>query len=130
VNIDTKAKLHNGTEMPLLGLGNLYLFQRDLLDFCRAHDIQMEAYSPLTRGRRLGDRALASIARRYGKSPAQVLIRWALQHEVVVIPKSSNRDRIRENADVFDFSISPEDMERLDSLDEDLRMDWDPTGAP
>ena len=107
-----------------------YLFQRDLLDFCRAHNIQLDAYSPLTRGRRLGDRKLAHIAERYGKSPAQVLIRWALQHEVVVIPKSSRMDRIQENTGVFDFSISPEDMERLDSFDEDLHTDWDPTGAP
>ena len=107
-----------------------FLFQRDVLDFCRASGIQLEAYSPLTRGRRLGDPALARVAERYGKTPAQVLIRWALQHGVVVIPKSSNRERIIENAEVFDFSVSPDDMERLDSHDEDLHTDWDPTDAP
>lgn len=107
-----------------------YLFQRDVLDFCRARGVQLEAYSPLTRGRRLGDPALARVAEHYGKTPAQVLIRWALQHEVVVIPKSSNRERITENAEVFDFSVSPDDMERLDSRDEDLHTDWDPTDAP
>jgi diketogulonate reductase-like aldo/keto reductase len=107
-----------------------FLFQRGLLDFCRESGIQLQAYSPLTRGRRLRDPALARIAERYGKTRAQVLIRWALQHGVVVIPKSSHRDRIRENAEVFNFSVSPDDMEWLDSRGEDLHTDWDPTDAP
>jgi diketogulonate reductase-like aldo/keto reductase len=64
------------------------------------------------------------------KSPAQILIRWALQHELAVIPKSANRRRIFENADVFDFEISSEDMRLLDSFNEDLRTCWDPTNAP
>ena len=107
-----------------------FLFQRGLLDFCRESGIQLQAYSPLTRGRRLRDPALARIAERYGKTRAQVLIRWALQHGVVVIPKSSHRDRIRENAEVFNFSVLPDDMEWLDSRGEDLHTDWDPTDAP
>jgi diketogulonate reductase-like aldo/keto reductase len=107
-----------------------YLFQSELLEYCRAKDIRLEAYSPLTRGARLSDPELIRMAERYGKTTAQVLVRWALQHEVVVIPKSSHKDRIRENAEVFDFSISPDDMDRLDSLDEDLHTDWDPAGAP
>ena len=64
------------------------------------------------------------------KSPAQILIRWALQHDVVVIPKSANRQRIIEDADVYDFAISEEDMRTLDGFNENLRTCWDPTRAP
>ncbi len=104
-----------------------YLYQKDLLQFCREHNIQLETYCPLTRGKRLDDPKLRSLADHYSKTPAQILIRWALQHDLVVIPKSSNPGRILENADVFDFSISEEDMKTLDSFDENLRVSWDPT---
>ena len=100
-----------------------YLYQRELLDFCQKKNIVIEAYSPLTHGERLNDAKLVAIARKYAngsigkssqsagsKSPAQILIRWALQHGVVVIPKSAKRERIIEDADVFDFAISAEDM--------------------
>ncbi|HXG50001.1 MAG TPA: aldo/keto reductase [candidate division Zixibacteria bacterium] len=114
-----------------------YLYQKELIDFCRERKIAVEAYSPLTHGERLNDPRLAAVAARYSsgrsgktKSPAQVLIRWALQHDLVVIPKSAERERIFENADVFDFEISPEDMRLLDGLNENLRTCWDPTHAP
>lgn len=107
-----------------------YLYQKDLLEFCRKHDVQLEAYSPLTKGHKLNDPKLVDIALKYSKSPAQILIRWALQHGLVVIPKSSKRERIIENADVFDFTISPEDMSLLDSFNEDLCTSWDPSSAP
>jgi diketogulonate reductase-like aldo/keto reductase len=107
-----------------------YLYQRELIDFCAAKRIAVEAYSPLTHGQRLKDRKLVAVANRYSKSPAQVLIRWALQHDMIVIPKSVDRNRIFENADVFDFEITPEGMRLLDSFNEDLRTCWDPTDAP
>ena len=111
-----------------------YLYQKDLLGFCRDRGIVIEAYSPLTHGERLKDPKLVAIAKRYSsaatKSTAQILIRWGLQHQLVVIPKSSNRRRILENADVFDFEISPEDMKLLDGFNEDLRTCWDPSNAP
>ena len=111
-----------------------YLYQQDLLAFCRAKGIVVEAYSPLTHGERLKDPKLVAIAKKYSsaetKSTAQILIRWALQHGLVVIPKSSNRRRIFENADVFDFELSEEDMRLLDSFNEDLRTCWDPSDAP
>lgn len=107
-----------------------FLFQKELLSFCRAHGIVLEAYSPLTRGERLSDRRLLSIAGNYGKSAAQLLLRWALQHDVVVIPKSVNPRRIRENAEVFDFVLSADDMKVLDSLGEERRYCWDPTIIP
>jgi len=87
-----------------------------LLEYCAREHIVVEAYSPLTRGHRLGDQRVAALAQAYEKSPAQILVRWALQHGTVPLPKSSQRDHIRENADVFDFVISPEDMARLDTL--------------
>jgi len=104
-----------------------YLFLQDLLRFCREYRIQLEAYSPLTKGQKLDDPKLISIASKYSKTPAQVLIRWALQHEIVVIPKSTRRERILENAEVFDFSLSEEDMRALDSFNENFRTSWDPT---
>lgn len=112
-----------------------YLYQRDLLDFCAGRGIALEAYSPLTKGERLKDPKLVAVATKYsksgaGKSTAQILIRWALQHGLIVIPKSANRKRIFENADVFDFEISAANMQLLDGFNENLRTCWDPTDAP
>jgi len=91
-------------------------FDRELLDFCQKSGIVIEAYSPLTRGEQLRDDRLQAIAQAHQKSPAQVLIRWALQKGVVVLPKSQRQEHIEENARVFDFEISPEEMDRLDRL--------------
>ena len=74
--------------------------------------------------------ALVEIAKQYERTPAQILIRWALQGDMVVLPKSSKPERIRENADVFDFTIKKKDMGRLDALNENLHTSWDPTDAP
>jgi diketogulonate reductase-like aldo/keto reductase len=104
-----------------------FLYQEELLDYCRRHGIQLEAYSPLTKGRRLGDPTLAEVARKHHRTPSQVLIRWALQHGLVVIPKSQRLEHIRENFSVFDFSLSPADMAQLDGLSEDYRTSWDPS---
>lgn len=104
-----------------------YLYQKELMDFCRKKGIVLESYSPLTRGHKLSDPKLKAIAARYSKTPAQILIRWALQHDIVVIPKSKSKERILENSDVFNFSISAEDMKLLNSLNEDYRLCWDPT---
>jgi diketogulonate reductase-like aldo/keto reductase len=104
-----------------------FLYQKDLLEFCRANNIQFESYSPLTKGHMLDDPRLSEMAQKYAKSPAQILIRWTLQKEVIVIPKSSRKERIKENVDVFDFVISPEDMDTLDAFHKNLRVSWDPT---
>jgi diketogulonate reductase-like aldo/keto reductase len=106
-----------------------FLFQRELLNFCRAQGIQLEAYCPLTRGRKLGDPALRAVAGRHGKTPAQVLLRWALQHQVAVIPKSGQPGRIEENAGLFDFTLDDPDMAALDALHSGFRTSWDPTGV-
>lgn len=104
----------------------LYRTRLDTIERCREHGIVVEAYSPLTKGRKLDDPVLAEIGSVHGKTAAQVLIRWAVQHDFVVLPKSVNPDRIVENYDVFDFSLSEEQMDRLDGLDEGLVTGWDP----
>jgi methylglyoxal/glyoxal reductase len=107
-----------------------YLFRKPLVDLCRANDIQLEAYSPLTKGQKLKDAKLMQIAARYNKSTAQLLIRWVLEQGVVVIPKSVSPERIRQNSEVFDFTISAEDMALLETFNENLITGWDPTNAP
>jgi diketogulonate reductase-like aldo/keto reductase len=100
------------------------------VELCRQNSIVVEAYSPLTKGRKLSDPTVGEIGSRHGKSPAQILIRWSIQHGFVVLPKSVTPARIRENIDVFDFELSEAEMERLDDLDQGLVTGWDPTTAP
>jgi diketogulonate reductase-like aldo/keto reductase len=109
---------------------NPFLYQKELLRFCDSKGIQLEAYSPLTRGHKLHHPLVLEVAQRYSKSPAQVMIRWGLQQGLVVIPKSTRPERIKENSEVFDFGISSADMSRLDSLSQGLRTVWDPTEEP
>ncbi len=92
-------------------------FRHALLQACERRGVALEAYSPLGTGRHLRDRQVARIAERLGRTPAQVLIRWSLQRGVVVLPKSTHRERIEQNAQVFDFALSHEDMAALDGLD-------------
>jgi methylglyoxal/glyoxal reductase len=106
-----------------------FLYQKELLEYCRSKSILLEAYSPLTKGKRLDDPNLLKIAHKYRKTSAQVLIRWGLQHDLVVLVKSNRVERIQENGSVFDFDLSPEDMKFLDSLDENYRTSWDPTSV-
>jgi len=107
-----------------------FLYQKELLDYCQGKRIQVEAYSPLARGERFKQPRILSLTKKYSKTPAQLMIRWGIQHGVVVIPKSTREERIRENSQVFDFDISDDDMRSLDSLNEDLRLNWDPTNVP
>jgi diketogulonate reductase-like aldo/keto reductase len=98
-----------------------FLYQHNLLEFCEKNRIQVEGYSPLTRGKRLTHPKLSKIAKKYGKTSAQILIRWSLQHGLIRIPKSIHEERIRENCEIFGFQQKPEDIELLDSLNENLR---------
>ena len=93
-------------------------YRRALLDACTRHDVAVEAYSPLGTGRSLADTTVAKIARQNGRTPAQVLLRWSLQHGLIVIAKSTHRARIHENAQIFGFDLSAEDMAELDALDQ------------
>jgi diketogulonate reductase-like aldo/keto reductase len=96
---------------------NPFRFRRRLLEYCVDHGIVFEAYSPLARGKGLENPVVTELARRLERTSAQVLLRWAIQHGAVVIPKSSHADRIRSNAEIFDFELSVDDMRRLDALD-------------
>ena len=98
-----------------------FLYQKDLLDFCKNNRIQIESYSPLTRGRKLNHPLVKAISNKYGKTTAQILIKWNLQHGLVVIPKSIHENRILENSQVFDFRIEEKDMEALNSLNVNLQ---------
>ncbi len=93
-------------------------YRRALLDACRRGNVAVQAYSPLGTGRYLSNETINRIAQRTGRTPAQVLLRWCLHHDVSVIPKSTHRERIAENAQIFDFALSDEDMFELDALDQ------------
>ena len=103
-----------------------FLYQKELLEHCRGRNVLVTAFSPLARGRVLGDPVLAEVAARHRRSPAQVMIRWCLQKGMAVIPRSADPAHIKENADVFDFSLDEEDMARLDLLHTGLRTTTDP----
>lgn len=103
-----------------------FLQHREVRALCAAQGIVVEAYSPLANGRRLDDKNVVAIAKRIGKSPAQVLIRWSIQHGLVVLPKSARERRIVENAAVFDFALDEEAMRTLDGLEAGDATGWDP----
>ncbi|WP_336804358.1 glyoxal/methylglyoxal reductase [Bacillus subtilis] len=102
------------------------LTQKELRDYCKAQGIQLEAWSPLMQGQLLDNEVLTQIAEKHNKSVAQVILRWDLQHEVVTIPKSIKEHRIIENADIFDFELSQEDMDKIDALNKDERVGPNP----
>ena len=120
---EIKETIQNSDTIPAINQVEFhpFLFQKDLLQFCKSNGIQLEAYSPLTRGKKLNHPQLIRLGEKYNKSPAQILVRWSLQHNLIVIPKSSHEERILENSRVFDFYINEKDMETLNSLNEDLR---------
>ena len=93
-------------------------YRRKLLAGCDEHNVALEAYSPLGTGRHLSDGRVQQIAQRVGRTPAQLLLRWCVQRDLAVIPKSTHRDRIEENARIVDFTLSNEEMAALDALDE------------
>ncbi|BDG34850.1 aldo/keto reductase [Saccharococcus caldoxylosilyticus] len=102
------------------------LTQKELQSFCQKHGIQLEAWSPLMQGQLLDNEVLQEIANKYNKSVAQVILRWDLQNGVVTIPKTTKEHRIVENASVFDFELTEEDMERIDGLNQNHRVGPDP----
>jgi diketogulonate reductase-like aldo/keto reductase len=94
-----------------------FQFRRRLLDYCLEQGIVFEAYSPLERGKGVEDPTITAVAKRLERTPAQVMLRWAIQHQAIVIPKSSRKERIRSNAQLFDFELADSDMRILDALD-------------
>lgn len=102
------------------------LTQEELHDFCKARNIQLEAWSPLMQGNLLDHPVLEEIAMKNEKTPAQVILRWDLQNGVITIPKSSKEPRIIQNSQIFDFELTDEDMERISALNENRRVGPDP----
>lgn len=108
---------------------HVYLQQPELVEYCHNRGIVVQAYSPLAHGHGLDHPVLTTLARKHGKTPAQIMIRWCLEAGTVPLPKSSDPDRIRQNFDVWDWSLDADDHTKLQLLDRGLRTAWDPTGV-
>jgi methylglyoxal/glyoxal reductase len=94
----------------------IYDKQAPILEFCKAHDIAVESYSPLARGRQMDNPVITALAKKHGRTNAQVMLRWSVQHSTIPIPKSSHPQRIKENLDIFDFKLSDKEMQALNGL--------------
>jgi len=103
-----------------------YLVQADAISLCDMHNIAITAWSPLMQGKFKEEPVFAEIAKVYGKSPAQVILRWCLQNDIIAIPKSTNEGRIHENGDIFDFELNEEHMVAIDNLERNHRFGPDP----
>jgi 2,5-diketo-D-gluconate reductase A len=122
-------RLHEETEVPP-AVNQIevhpYLTQADVRAFCAEHQIAVEAWAPIARGRVLGDPTIGSIAARVGKTPAQVVLRWHIERGDIIFPKSVTPARVRENIDIFDFELSGEDVEAITALNADERTGPNP----
>lgn len=103
-----------------------FLYQKNLAQHCQDNGIQVAAYGPFSRGKKIDEPKLKELANKYGRTPAQMLLRWSIDHNFVVIPKSVTPSRIKENSEVFDFKITKEDLDLMDSWDEGFRAAWNP----
>ena len=108
----------------------IYEQQKELLNYCYDHKILIEAYSPLSRGSKQKNKVVATIAETHGKSSSQILLRWCVQHGTVPLPRSTNKDHIEENINIFDFELTPEDMSALNDISDGERVTWDPEEMP
>lgn len=120
-----------GCPAPVVNQIELHPWQqkRDIVKYCREHGIAVMGYCPLAKGQHLRDETLLQLAKKYGKSAAQIMIRWSVQNGFITIPKSSKPERIKENADVFDWSLSEEDMKLLDGKPQ-RSCTWNPCDSP
>lgn len=109
---------------------HVFLQQPELIEYCRKHNIVIEAYSPLAHAKDMNEPVIQDVAKKHSKSYAQVMLRWCIQKDLVVLPKSVTPERIQQNIDIFDFELDDEDMTKLARLDRDLRTCWDPTHIP
>lgn len=103
-----------------------YLYLKDELGYCQQKKIQLQAYTPLSRGKKFNDPKLVALAKKYGKTPAQMILRWAIQQEISSIPKSANTIRLKENFNIFNFNIEESDIVKMNQFDEHLRLIDDP----
>lgn len=100
--------------------------QRDVVEYCHAHNIAVEAYSPMARGADLANGVVERIAEAHGVTPAQVILRWHIENGTIIIPKSVHAERQRENLDLFGFALTPEEHAQIDALDGPTRAGHDP----
>ena len=103
-----------------------FLYQAELLNYCKQNNIILNAYRSLTNGQKINNEVIGEIAKKYNKSSTQILICWCIQHGVITLPRSTKREHIEENRNVFDFEISEGDMNTLDALNENLHLSPDP----
>ena len=94
-----------------------FLVQEETVNYCKEHDIIVEAWGPLGKGKQLSEPEITALAKKYNKTPAQIILRWHLQRGIVSLPKSVHKERIMQNADIFDFELSKEDMQIMMSMD-------------
>lgn len=118
--------------MPVVNQVELHVFlqQPELIKYCQKHDILVEAYSPLAHAKAMDNPVIADIAKKYGKTYAQIMLRWCIQRGLVVLPKSVTPSRVRENIDIFNFELDDEDMKVLAGQDQDMRTAWSPVHVP
>jgi diketogulonate reductase-like aldo/keto reductase len=109
---------------------HVFLQQPELIEYCRSHGITVEAYSPLAHAKATDEPVIVEIAGKHAKSYAQVMLRWCVQKDLVVLPKSVRPSRIAENIDIFDFKLDDDDMQKLTKLNRDLRTCWSPVHIP
>ena len=109
---------------------HVFLQQPELVEYCSENDITLEAYSPLAHAKDMDNEVIDSIAKKHHKTYAQVMLRWCIEKGLVVLPKSVTPKRIKQNIDVFDFSLDESDMKKLARLDKNLRTCWNPTLVP
>ena len=103
-----------------------WLFQEDLLNYCKTAGIQVQSYSPITRGLKFSDERLVLLCNKYNKTPAQIVLNWHLQHGISTIPKSSKKERLVENFDATSFTLSNEDVKIMNGFNENFRICDDP----
>ena len=103
-----------------------WLFQEDLLAYCKAAGIQVQSYSPITRGLKFSDERLVLLCKKYNKTPAQIVLNWHLQHGISTIPKSSKKERLIENFEATSFTLSSEDVKIMNGFNENFRICDDP----
>ncbi len=127
-----KQLLEYSTIKPAVNQVELHVFlqQPQLLDFCEEQGIIVQAYSPLAHGQGLDDQVLTTIAKKHGKTTAQIMLRWCIEAGTAPLPKSVTPERIKQNIDIFDFELDDEDILEIQKLDRNLRTCWDPTKTP
>lgn len=121
-----------GNEPPAVNQVELHIFlqQPELIEYCQEHNISIEAYSPLAHAHAMDEPVIREIAKKHDKSYAQIMLRWCIEHDLIVLPKSVTPTRIQENIKIFDFRLDEADMQQLAQLDKGLRTTWDPTNVP